>query len=71
MAKLDKTTPVNLQELIVSSLAMADALAKPLIEKGLISREEFMAKTPEEQATVLPRISLFPEGRKNVSFYIS
>jgi hypothetical protein len=34
MAKLDKTPPVNLQELVVSSLAMADALAKLLIEKG-------------------------------------
>ena len=38
MAKLDKTNPVNLQELIVSSLAMTDALAKLLIEKGLVTR---------------------------------
>jgi hypothetical protein len=44
MAKLDKKTPVNLQELVVSSLAMSDALAKLLIEKGLITREEFMQK---------------------------
>ncbi|HEY6364362.1 MAG TPA: hypothetical protein VI585_06175 [Candidatus Binatia bacterium] len=50
MAKLDKTTPVNLQELVVSSLAMSDALAKLLIEKGLITQEEFMRKLSEERA---------------------
>jgi hypothetical protein len=52
MAKLDKTTPVNLQELIVSSLAMTDALAKLLIEKGLITREESMQKISEERGDV-------------------
>jgi hypothetical protein len=31
-------------ELLVSSLAQTDALAKLLIEKGLITREEFMQK---------------------------
>jgi hypothetical protein len=49
MAKLDKTTPVNLQELTVSSLAMADALAKLLVEKGLITQEEFMRKLSSER----------------------
>lgn len=34
-----------------SSLAQADALAKLLIEKGLITREEFMQKISEERAT--------------------
>jgi hypothetical protein len=33
--------PVTLEELLVSSLAESDALAKLLIEKGLITREEF------------------------------
>jgi hypothetical protein len=51
MAKLDKTTPVNLQELIVSSLAMADALGKLFIEKGIITQDEFMRKLSEERAT--------------------
>jgi hypothetical protein len=51
MAKRDKTHPVNLQELIVSSLAMSDALAKLLIEKGLITQDEFMRKLSEERAT--------------------
>jgi hypothetical protein len=51
MAKLDKTPPVDLQELIVSSLAMTDALAKLLIEKGLITQEEFTRKLSSERAT--------------------
>jgi hypothetical protein len=51
MANLDKTAPVTMQELIVSSLAQADALAKLLIEKGLITREEFMQKISEKRAT--------------------
>ena len=36
MAEPDKK-PVTMQELIVSSLAQTDALAKRLIEKGLIT----------------------------------
>jgi len=40
-----------LEELLVSSLAQTDALAKPLIEKGLNTREEFMRKLSEERAT--------------------
>jgi hypothetical protein len=51
MAKLEKTPPINLQELIVSSLAMADALVKLLIEKGIITQDEFMRKLSEERAT--------------------
>jgi len=39
------------EELLVSSLAQTDALAKLLIEKGLITREEFMQKISEERAT--------------------
>ena len=37
MAEPDKK-PVTLEELLVSSLAQTDALAKLLIEKGLITR---------------------------------
>ena len=43
--------PVTMEELLVSSLAQTDALAKLLIEKGLITREEFMQKISEERAT--------------------
>ena len=47
MAEPDKR-PVTLEELLVSSLAQTDALAKLLIKKGLITREEFMQKISEE-----------------------
>jgi hypothetical protein len=50
MAEPDKK-PVTLEELLVSSLAQTDALAKLLIEKGVIIREEFMEKISEERAT--------------------
>ena len=50
MAEPDKG-PVTLEELLVSSLAQADALAKLLIEKEPITREEFMQKISEERAT--------------------
>ena len=48
MAEPDKR-PVTLEELLVSSLAQTDAPAKLLIEKGLITRAEFMQKISEEQ----------------------
>ncbi len=48
MATPDKR-PVTMEELLVSSLAQTDALAKLLIEKGLITREEFMQKISEER----------------------
>jgi len=43
--------PVTMEELLVSSLAQTDALAKLLIEKGLITRDEFIQKISEERAT--------------------
>ncbi len=39
-----------MQELLVSSLATADALAKLLIEKSLITQAEFMEKLSAERA---------------------
>jgi len=50
MAEPDKR-PVTMEELLGSSLAQTDALAKILIEKGLITRDEFMQKISEERAT--------------------
>jgi hypothetical protein len=50
-------SPVTIQEPLVSSLAQTDALAKLLIEKGLITREEFMQKFSEERATYLNLIT--------------
>ena len=50
MGTVDKQGVVTMQELLVSSLATADALAKLLIEKGLITEGEFMQKLSVERA---------------------
>ena len=50
MAKLDKGGTASLQDLVVLSLAQTDALAKLLIEKGLITKAEFMEKLSAERA---------------------
>jgi hypothetical protein len=51
MTDLDKGKTVSLEELMVSTLAMVDAVTKLLIEKGVISEEEFREKLMEERAT--------------------
>ena len=43
--------PVTFEELLVSSLAQTDALAKLLIEKGMITQQEFLQKIADERAT--------------------
>jgi len=60
VAEPDKR-PVTLEELLVSSLAQVDALAKLLIEKGLITRAEFMQKISEERATHQKLVSPTPQ----------
>jgi len=42
MAELNKQARVTMQELLVSSLVQADALAKLSIDNGVITREEFI-----------------------------
>ncbi len=51
MIRSNKSGTVTLQELVVSSLAQTDAVAKLLIEKGLITQAEFMEKVKAERAT--------------------
>ena len=51
MVTIDKGETVSIQELIVSSLAQTDAVAKLLIEKGVITQAEFMEKIKAERAT--------------------
>ncbi len=51
MATLDKGGTVTVQELVVSSLAQTDAVTKLLIEKGVITQDEFMEKIKVERAT--------------------
>ncbi len=49
MGTLDRAGTFSLRELMVSRLATADALAKLLIEKGLISEAEGMKKLAAER----------------------
>ncbi len=51
MGTVAKQEVVTMQELLVSSLATADALAKLMIEKGLITQAEFMQKLLAERAS--------------------
>jgi len=50
MADLDKGGTVTMQELLVSSLATADAVAKLMIEKGLITEAEFTKQLSTDRA---------------------
>ena len=50
MTELDKKKHVSLTELMVSTLAMADAVTKLLIEKGVITEAEFKEKLLQERA---------------------
>ncbi len=50
MATVDKQGVVTMPELIASFLAQTDALTKLLIEKGIITKEEFMMKLSDERA---------------------
>ncbi len=50
MGTLDKQGVVTMQELLVSSLATADALAKLLINKGLITEAEFTKQLSTDRA---------------------
>jgi hypothetical protein len=48
--KLKDTDLVSFKELLMANSIQADALAQLLIEKGIISREEFFRKLKEVQA---------------------
>ena len=50
MANSSNQAPVTVEERLVSSLAQTDALAKLLIEKGIITEKEFHAKIFEQRA---------------------
>jgi mannitol/fructose-specific phosphotransferase system IIA component (Ntr-type) len=50
MAENKDTQKISLEELMVSTPAMTDALAKLLIEKGVITDAEFKQKLLEERA---------------------
>lgn len=44
MAELEQGKSVSLEELMVTTLAMADAVTKLLVEKGVITEAEFKQK---------------------------
>ncbi len=50
MEQTDKSQPVTLQELLVATVAQADVIAKLLIEKGIITREEYIDKLSAQRA---------------------
>ena len=43
-------TTFSMEELLISALASNDALAKLLIEKGIITQQEFLSKIADERA---------------------
>jgi hypothetical protein len=60
MAEPEKR-PVTLEELLVSSLAQKRRTGETLIEKGLITREEFMQKISEEGAVYQKLLNPTPQ----------
>ncbi len=53
MADENKSDRVTLEELMVSTLAMTDALAKLMIAKGVITEAEFKAQLSTERVNYL------------------
>ena len=53
MAEETKSEKISLEELMVSTLAMTDALAKLLIAKGTITDQEFKTQLSKERANYL------------------
>ena len=53
MAQKEQSNKVTLEELMVSTLAMTDALSKLLIAKGVISEDAFKAQLSAERASYI------------------
>ncbi len=68
MGTVDKQGVVTMQELVVFALAQSDALAKILIEKGLITPAEFMQKLSAERARARGIWEKFGPGAQELSF---
>ena len=50
MEQPDKQQSVTSQELLVTTLAQVDVLTKLLIQKGIITREEYIEKLSAQRA---------------------
>jgi hypothetical protein len=60
MGQLDKHGILTLQELMITALATADVVAKLLIDKGLVTKQEFDLKLFSERGNyeaLLQRVS--------------
>jgi hypothetical protein len=53
MADENKSEKISLAQLMVSTVAMTDDLAKLLIAKGIITNEEFKAQVTAERANYI------------------
>jgi hypothetical protein len=53
MAEERKTEKISLEQLMVSTLAMTDALTKLMIAKGIITEEEFKTQLSTERINYL------------------
>lgn len=51
MGQLDKDGILTLRELMITALATADAVAKILIDKGVVTKEELDLKLFSERAS--------------------
>lgn len=51
MGQLDKDGVLTLQEMMITALATADVIAKLLIDKGVITQQEFDLKLFAERAS--------------------
>ena len=54
MANSSNQAPVTVEELLVSSLAQTDALAKLLIEKGIITQQDFSRRFQKSEGHIRP-----------------
>lgn len=51
MGQLDKDGVLTLQEMMITALATADVIAKLLIDKGFVTKQEFDVKLFAERAS--------------------
>jgi hypothetical protein len=64
MGNLDNKQPVIRDEIRVSRFEQVDALVKLLIEKGIIGKEEFMAKAAQERGAHQEHLQKTTDNRK-------
>jgi hypothetical protein len=60
MAEENKSEKISLEQLMVSGLAMTDALAKLLIAKGIITDQEFKTGLNAERGNYMAVLKRLP-----------